>query len=98
MIIYPFPSNFISDATLIFNDWLVLVGRNQKERPMADKQTPEDKAAAFREYQEQQQSIMERTAVLRFERLQREASGENAPPPKNRHCRVVGARCGIVRD
>lgn len=43
---------------------------------MAEKQTPEDKAAAFREYQEQQQSIMERTAVLRFERLQREAAGD----------------------
>lgn len=41
---------------------------------MAEKQTPEDKAAAFREYQEQQRSVMERTAVLRSERLQREAA------------------------
>lgn len=49
---------------------------------MAEKQSPEDKAAAFREYQEQQQSIMERTAVLRFERLQREAAGEDTQEPE----------------
>ena len=41
---------------------------------MAEKQSPEDKAAAFREYRQQQQSIMDRTATLRFERLQREAA------------------------
>jgi hypothetical protein len=74
-------SGFSSAKRAVFNDWL-LVGRNQKGCHMADKQTPEDKAAAFREYQEHQQSIMERTAVLRFERMQREASGEDAPPPE----------------
>ncbi|MBN9049798.1 MAG: hypothetical protein J0H78_10065 [Rhizobiales bacterium] len=41
---------------------------------MADKQTLEDKAAAMREYQDHQRSIRERTAVLRSERLQREAA------------------------
>lgn len=40
---------------------------------MAEKQSPEDKAAAMQEYRDKQQSIMELTAVLRFERLQREA-------------------------
>lgn len=45
---------------------------------MAEKQSPEDKAAAMQEYREKQQSIMELTAVLRFERLQREAGQDNA--------------------